>query len=358
MTLTGADPATVTITDKSMAVYPGGTLDIHGEPRTGWTHLVETASPGATQLRVQDGGVQQTIAGRLIDERAEVGLLTRNIRIEGDSQSVVGYGGHVIILPGATARIEGASFYRMGQAGKVARYPIHWHLAGDVTGQYVRVAAIWRTNNRCITIHGTDGAVARGNACYDHLGHGYFLEDGAESGNTLDRNLGLVARIPPAAVRLLSSDATPSTFWITNPDNIVTGNAAAGSVGFGFWYALPASPTGLSTGQPDAPRLTPLGAFRDNVAHSNRRPGLNVDDGPKSDGTTETSVTRSNFHCRTPRQRSGSSAISPRCSRSRGQRHSPTPTRGRVITTGTTRHRGCCMSCCTCAPIGQAPPSR
>ncbi|MEO5824940.1 MAG: G8 domain-containing protein [Gemmatimonadales bacterium] len=333
VTLTGADPGTVTITDKAIAVYAGGTLDIHGELRTGWTHVTETAASGATQLRVQDAagwragdrlvvastdfdpaeaeevevdrvvastimlrtplrhehfGVQQTIAGRIVDERAEVGLLTRNIRIEGDSQSVGGYGGHVIILPGATARIEGASFYRMGQAGKVARYPIHWHMAGDVTGQYVRDAAIWRTNNRCITIHGTDGAVARGNVCYDHLGHGYFLEDGAESRNTLDRNLGLVSRVPPAAVRLLASDATPSTFWITNPDNTVIRNAAAGSVGFGFWYALPAAPTGLSTGQPDLPRITPLGAFRDNVAHSNRRPGLNVDDGPKADGTTET----------------------------------------------------------------------
>ncbi|MBA2291449.1 MAG: transmembrane domain-containing protein [Gemmatimonadales bacterium] len=333
LTLTGADPGTEAMTDKAIAVFPGGTLDIHGEPRTGWTRLTETAAAGTTQLRVQDGdgwragdrlvvastdfdpgeaeevevervaastitlrsalrhehfGVQQTIAGRVVDERAEVGLLTRNIRIEGDSQSVGGYGGHVIILPGGTARIEGASFYRMGQAGKLARYPIHWHLAGDVTGQYVRDAAIWRTNNRCITIHGTDGALARGNVCYDHLGHGYFLEDGAESGNTIDRNLGLVARVPSAAVRLLASDATPSTFWITNPDNIVTGNAAAGSVGFGFWYALPAAPTGLSTGQPDVPRRTPLGAFRDNVAHSNRRPGLNVDDGPKPDGTTET----------------------------------------------------------------------
>src|SRR5690606_25704127 len=60
-----------------------------------------------------------------------------------------------------------------------------------------------------------------------------------------------------------------------------------GSTGFGFWYALPVAPTGLSTGQPDAPRLTPLGSFRGNVAHSNRRAGLQVDDGPRADGTTE-----------------------------------------------------------------------
>lgn len=334
ITLTGADPGTVTITDKSIAVYPGGTLDIHGQQRTGWTRLAQTASPGATMLILQEEvgwrvgdrivvastdynpaeaeeaeisfisgvsvglsaslqhehfGVPQTIAGRVVDQRAEVGLLTRNITIQGDELSIAGgYGGHMIFLQGATARVEGVTLYRMGQAGKLARYPIHWHMAQDVSGQYVRDAAIWKTNNRCVTFHGTDNATARGNVCYDHLGHGYFLEDGAESGNTFDQNLGLVARVPAPAVRLLASDATPSTFWLTNPDNTVTRNAAAGSVGFGFWYAFPLSPTGLSTGQPDAPRITPLREFRNNVAHSNRRPGLNVDDGPRPDGTTET----------------------------------------------------------------------
>jgi len=63
---------------------------------------------------------------------------------------------------------------------------------------------------------------------------------------------------------------------------------AAGSRGIGFWVALPASPTGLSVGQPDLPRRTPLREFKDNVAHSNRSVGLNVDDGPMMDGTTET----------------------------------------------------------------------
>ncbi len=335
LTLAGADPGAETgeVGNKVLAVFPGGTLDMHGAPRTSWTRLGQTASAGAvtialsedvdwvagdrvviastdfdpaeaeeaivvsragnsvilqTGLRHEHFGVVQSIAGRNVDQRAEVGLLTRNITVQGDSLSIGGYGGHLIILQGGVARIEGASFFRMGQAGRLGRYPIHWHLAGDVNGQYVRETSVWKTNNRCITIHGTDRAVARRNVCYDHQGHGYFLEDGAESGNTLDRNLGLVARVPAAGVRLLASDATPATFWLTNPDNIVTRNVAAGSVGFGFWYALPAAPTGLSSGQGDAPRRTPLGEFSDNVAHSNRRPGLNVDDGPRPDGTTET----------------------------------------------------------------------
>lgn len=336
ITLTGADPGTTNaeVGTKVVAVLPGGTLDLHGEQRLSWTRLASTAMSGATSLSLQEPvdwrsgdrlviastdfdqakaeelvvnsasgssvtlqaglrnthwGALQSYGGKMLDERAEVGLLTHNITIQGDSASLVGgFGGHLIILQGATARIEAVSFTRMGQSGKLGRYPVHWHLAGDVDGQYIRDAAIWKTNNRCLTIHGTDRLVAQRNVCYDHLGHGYFLEDGAESGNTLERNLGLLSRVPPVALRVLPSDATPATFWITNPANLMRGNAAAGSTGFGFWFALPAAPTGLSTGQPDAPRRTPLGEFRDNVAHSNKNPGLNVDDGPTAAGTTET----------------------------------------------------------------------
>jgi hypothetical protein len=125
-----------------------------------------------------------------------------------------------------------------------------------------------------------------GNVCYDNLGHGYFLEDGSETGNLLAGNLGLGTHATTEGV--LPTDATAATFWITNPDNTIRNNVAAGSEAFGFWYALPASPTGLSTGSPLLPRLTPLREFSGNVAHSNQRPGLNVDDGPLPDGTTET----------------------------------------------------------------------
>ena len=351
LTLTGAaDGNTSPVGSKVLAVFPGGTLDIHGEKRLGWTHLAATAPPGAMALtlaepvtwragdrvviastdfdpaeaeeavvaqasgsgvtldralRNEHWGTVQQVAGRSVDERAEVGLLTRNITVQGDSTSGNGFGGHLIILAGATARIEGASFTQMGQSGLVGHYPVHWHMAGDVTGQYVRDVAIWRTFNRCLTIHGTDHAVAQRNVCYDHLGHGYFLEDGAESGNTIEGNLGLSARVPATAVRILASDASPATFWLTNPDNFVRRNAAAGSVGFGFWYSLPAAPTGFSTGQPDAPRRTPLGEFSDNVAHSNRRPGLNVDDGPTPNGTTETT----NYSPRTGAASNGSPVI-------------------------------------------------
>jgi hypothetical protein len=334
ITLTGSpDGANVMgMGNKVLGVPGGGTLDLHGEPRLGWTRLAASAPAGATQLVLQRAaewragdqlvvastdfdpgraevvpvaavsgtsvtlgqplkfghyGESQTIAGRQVDERAEVGLLTRNILVQGDSaSSMAGYGGHIMGM-GGTLRVEGVELLRMGQKSLVARYPMHWHMMGPVDGQYFVGSSVWHSFNRCVTVHGTDNARVEGNVCYDHLGHGYFLEDGRETGNLVAGNLGLGTTVTAPGEGVLPTDAQAATFWITNPDNTVRDNAAAGSQGFGFWYALPQSPTGLSTGSALLPRYLPLREFSGNVAHSNRRPGLQVDDGPRPDGTTE-----------------------------------------------------------------------
>ena len=89
---------------------------------------------------------------------------------------------------------------------------------------------MWKSFNRCVTVHGTNNARVEGNVCYDHLGHGYFLEDGAETGNLIAGNLGLGTRTATAE-GVLPTDNRAATFWITNPDNTIRGNAAAGSDG-------------------------------------------------------------------------------------------------------------------------------
>ena len=331
-TLTGEDPGSDTPT-KMIAVYGGGLLDLHGEQRTAWTRLGATANAGSTQLlldapttwRVGDRiviastsynaaeaevghivgisgpsvtlaeplhfthwGVVQTIAGRAVDERAEVGLLSRNIVVRGDDRSDgAGFGGHIMMMGGDT-RIEGVELTRMGQRGKLARYPIHWHMMGDAPGQYARSNSIWNSFSRCVTVHGTNDVTVANNVCYDHAGHGYFLEDGIETRNTFIHNLGVLTRVPPDGKRLLATDATPATFWMTNPDNTWRGNVAAGSEGYGFWFALPEHPTGLSTTTAVWPQHVPLREFSGNVAHSNGINGLHMDDGPASDGTSRT----------------------------------------------------------------------
>lgn len=335
ITLTGPASENIQGAGARVLAVLSGRLDLHGKSRRTWTRLAATAAAGVSQLQVtgpidwtvgdrivvastdfdpfqaeelmvsavqgslvtvsgvlryQHWGQFQSYAGRTLDQRAEVGLLTRSIVIQGDSASslATGLGGHVMVMAGAEARVEGVELTRMGQKSQLARYPMHWHLAGDVSGQYFRNNAVWKTFNRCLTIHGTSNLEASGNVCYDNIGHAFFLEDGAETGNLLANNLGLVTRRPATGEQVLPSDVDPATFWITNPDNAVRGNVAAGSRGFGFWYALPTAPTGLSAGSAARPRATPLREFSDNVAHSNRNTGLNVDHGPKPDGTTET----------------------------------------------------------------------
>ena len=335
---------------KVLALTGAGQLELHGAKRTTWARLASTAAKGATQLIVDRPvdwtagdrivlastdydplqaeelmvasvsgttitvgtalknmhfGETQNVAGQAVDERAEVGLLSHNIVLRGDSASITtGFGGHLMIMHGATAHIEGVEITLMGQRHHLARYPVHWHMASDVPGQYARDNAIWHTFNRCLTIHGTHQLTVERNVCYDNLGHAIFMEDGIEHANVVQNNLVMLTRVPPAAQQVLASDNSAASYWITNPDNSYRGNVAAGSQGHGFWFAMPNNPTGLSTTTTIFPRRTPLREFSNNVAHSNRRNGLHVDDGMNPDGTTATS----NF---SPRQdpASGSSPV-------------------------------------------------
>jgi hypothetical protein len=58
--------------------------------------------------------------------------------------------------------------------------------------------------------------------------------------NVYDGNLAMLARQSNA---LLSVDTTPANFWMTNPNNTVINNVAAGTTdGYGFWYRCAVRP--------------------------------------------------------------------------------------------------------------------
>ena len=76
-----------------------------------------------------------------VDERGEVGLLTRNIKLQASADAEQSfYGGHVMAMVASKMFVEGVEFNRMGQNMTLARYPIHWHLVGDAQGQYIKNA--------------------------------------------------------------------------------------------------------------------------------------------------------------------------------------------------------------------------
>lgn len=211
--------------------------------------------------------------------RAEVGLLTRNILVQGDPETslVNQYGAHMIVHADGSettiARIEYVEFFNVGQAFQLGRYPIHFHLIGAVTMSYIRGNAIHQSFNRACTIHGVSYLRIIRNVAYNTMGHTFFIEDAVETNNYLEENLAVLTR---KSWSLLNSDQTPASFWITHPTNIFRGNHAAGADNYGFWFDTKTHPTGPSFDPNVCPEFAPLGEFTNNVAHSNGRYGLRL----------------------------------------------------------------------------------
>ena len=153
----------------------------------------------------------------------------------------------------------------------------------------MRGCSIHDCYNRALTLHGTDRVASRTTSPSTSSATAIFLEDGVETGNVLEHNLGMLTRRASAGQATLPTDVTPATFWITNPDNVVRGNVAAGSDGNGFWYSLPKHPTGLSrSAEIDRsvwPRRTPW-AVHGQCRPLERHDGLYVDNGANPPGVT------------------------------------------------------------------------
>ena len=237
---------------------------------------------------------QKTTAvnGEDVTFNPEVGLLTRNIVFRGDEEleNEINKFGAMILMHapnalGRTAqnmqyvvniqvRLTYAEFTSCGQASRLGRYPIHFHLCSTVPeGTLLKGLSIHHTFNRAITVHGTNGVTLHDNVAYDNLGHAYFLEDGIEENNEYVHNLAVYTK---RAHSLLQVDLHPASFWITNPNNTFEMNHAAGSDAYGFWYQLDPHPVGPSFTESMCPQNIPLKYFEKNEAHSNRRYGLRV----------------------------------------------------------------------------------
>ncbi len=255
--------------------------------RPRWGSLQYVTSTGITLTPTA------AVTNKIIDERAEIANLTRNIVIQApdDTLWASGFGAQVMIMRPGVAHVEGVRFKRMGQAGKMGRYPFHWHLwsyaadgtlLSDATGQYIKNSVVAPSAQRCVVIHGTNGARVENNICYDIKGHAIFLEDAVERRNIISGNLILGVRAPVLAQRLLEHEGNPSGFWLTNPDNTVTNNAAADS-STGFWLAYPTKPLGLSKLVVMEPNHLPFGVFDNNQTHSNGDTGVQFDFVPYDD---------------------------------------------------------------------------
>src|SRR5690606_4307663 len=161
--------ATITLTDNVKGedvmagmgdrgiMISGGTLNLHGDRTHTWTKLASTAEAGATSIQVLDAkgwkvgdeivlastdydprqAERRTITGvrgntltldkKLdymhfgkitfeVDQRGEVGLLSRNIKIQASEDAEQSYfGGHIMAMPSSKMYVSGVELKRMGQ---------------------------------------------------------------------------------------------------------------------------------------------------------------------------------------------------------------------------------------------------
>jgi hypothetical protein len=207
-----------------------------------------------------------------VDERAEVGLLSRAIRLTArTSPAHPHYGGQIRIEPGvAEVRIEGVELENFGQAIRVddhqSAYPIHFHHVHAVPdGSIVNSNSIHHTFNKCVVLHDTDDLTVEHNVCARNIGHAFYLELGSETGNSFHRNLVAGAMAPaftpdkpeemwpgdylaarigydgidvePTSPDEHGERLAPSGFWIAHPDNAWRYNSVAGCQlqGRGYW---------------------------------------------------------------------------------------------------------------------------
>jgi hypothetical protein len=178
-------------------------------------YKVSSLGPNISAIELEGKIQYKHYAGN--EYQAEVGLLSRNIVIQGfendsepqdiypiacttpldsssypcDNTSLTGFGGHIMIAGSlAHGRLSGVELFRMGQTNVLARYPFHLHLVGDNGSRsYITDSSIHRSFFRCISLHQTSNSLVSENVAYDVIGHCYYLEEGAEENNTFRSGL-------------------------------------------------------------------------------------------------------------------------------------------------------------------------
>jgi hypothetical protein len=222
--------------------------------------------------------------------RGEVANLSRNVVVE--SADPEGERGHTMYHRGSAGSISYAEFRHLGKKNVLGRYSLHYHLVGNtMRGSSVVGASIWDSHNRWVTIHGTNYLLVRDCVGYQSIGHGFFMEDGTEVFNVLDRNLAVQAlegkRLPNQVLPFDQNEG--AGFWWANSLNTFTRNVTCENERYGYRFEATQSSAfkvdTLPVMQPDGTfsatdvRQLPFVRFESNEAHCDGLYGINLGEG-------------------------------------------------------------------------------
>jgi len=263
---------------KIASTYTGGTTVPLDSPVL-WTHIgvryggPSSTAPWATTLPPRIlASLAPDLKANGAETRAAVALLTRSIRIVsgGDNAndefpalpSTYSFGAHLVVRQGfQQVQIQGVEFKQMGQGGRLAHYPVHFHKVRQTPpNTYVKDSSVNESMTRWYVIHSTQGVTLARNVGYKSIGHGYYLEDGTETDNNFYSDIGIFCRaainndqnprlVPgiladngansaTPAFPYRSDNEQPTGFWISNGWNNFEGDmaAGAGACGASYWF--------------------------------------------------------------------------------------------------------------------------
>jgi hypothetical protein len=174
-----------------------------------------------------------------VDERAEVGLISRNIKLTAKIESGetnTHWGGEIRILKDfKDLDIQGVEIEKFGKA-QLGSYPIHLHEAKDLTNTppLINANSVHHSFNKCVAIHSTQNVTIQNMVCARIVGHIFYQEVGDESGVKFQNNLGLGAMSNYFDINA-PTDATRTTliknFWWTG-DNLTNDSASVNFIGY------------------------------------------------------------------------------------------------------------------------------
>ncbi|MGH8225619.1 MAG: G8 domain-containing protein [Gammaproteobacteria bacterium] len=144
-----------------------------------------------------------------VDERAEVGLISRDILLTADTAPITPappatttsehWGGEIMIHQGFTkVSIQGVRLSKFGK-DQLGSYPIHFHMVGDAQNKpLIDADSVDHSYNKCVTLHDMANLTVSNMVCARIVGHIFYQEldnptNTDDSGITFKNDLGLGA---------------------------------------------------------------------------------------------------------------------------------------------------------------------
>jgi len=274
---------------KFLVAAEGGSIEINGAKRVGWSILADTVFPGGVLLKLTEAidwrvGETLVIASGgsdlpLVEERVvvaiagdrmrvtldrplkhrhlgrnapvmgalpgtigKVALLSRDIVIEGDPTSEPSSSGaYCLVAPQveetataapqpSAARFSGVEFRRMGQFNRPGRFPLFWNGNGKSEQSAMVNCVVHQSYQRGVVVSGSTGVRLHGNVVYRPLGHGFIVDQPDEGAALVTTNLVIrprVVRYADPAMRAMC-EHRPRAVWFalaTRPRTVGLGVA-------------------------------------------------------------------------------------------------------------------------------------